>query len=73
MVLGKLLSLLFRAEILIEISAVATSESGIGNVILYSTQTMRPICTIEGIHYANMTDLAWCPSGNHLFVSSRDG
>jgi hypothetical protein len=20
-----------------------------------------------------MTDLAWCPSGNHLFVSSRDG
>lgn len=53
--------------------AVATSESGIGNVILYSTQTMRPICTIEGIHYANMTDLAWCPSGNHLFVSSRDG
>ena len=54
-------------------SAVATSESGIGNVILYSTQTMRPICTIEGIHYANMTDLAWCPSGNHLFVSSRDG
>merc|ERR1712212_959066 len=53
--------------------AVATSESGIGSVILYETQTMRAFSQLEGMHYANMTDIAWCPTGNHLFVSSRDG
>ena len=54
-------------------SAVATSEDGIGCVHLFETQEMREIYQVEGIHYANMTDLAWSPSGRHLFVSSRDG
>merc|ERR1711990_1252025 len=39
----------------------------------YETQQMEPIAQIEGMHYANMSDLAWSPDGNHLFVSSRDG
>ena len=53
--------------------AVATSENGIGSVILYETQEMKDVYHIEGMHYANMTDMAWCPMGKHLFISSRDG
>ena len=71
MVLGR--SSLVKYNLIKSDLAVATSESGIGSVILYETQQMEPIAQIEGMHYANMTDLAWSPDGNHLFVSSRDG
>jgi hypothetical protein len=50
--------------------AVATSEDDIGSVLLFETQHVKEIYHVDGVHYGNMTNLAWAPSGRH-FVSSR--
>lgn len=35
--------------------AVATLDS----VLIYDTESLYPIAYIDGIHYAELTDLAW--------------
>ncbi|KAI9911989.1 hypothetical protein PsorP6_009572 [Peronosclerospora sorghi] len=36
-------------------------------------QQTHPICTIKGLHYADLTDAAWTADGQTLSVSSTDG
>ncbi|CAI5713155.1 unnamed protein product [Hyaloperonospora brassicae] len=42
-------------------------------VIIYDTQQSHPICTIRGLHYADLTDAAWTADGQVLSISSTDG
>jgi len=42
-------------------------------VLIYDTQHCYPLCVIQGIHYAPLTDLAWSADGRLLIVSSSDG
>ncbi|KAG7394956.1 Chromatin assembly factor 1 subunit B [Phytophthora boehmeriae] len=42
-------------------------------VVLYDTQQAHPICTIKGLHYADLTDAAWTSDGKMLSISSTDG
>lgn len=43
-------------------------------VLLYDTESFgRPFARVEGIHYAELTDVSWCPDGSALLVSSTDG
>ncbi|TDH68685.1 hypothetical protein CCR75_003757 [Bremia lactucae] len=42
-------------------------------VVIYDTQQPHPICTIKGLHYADLTDAAWTADGQTLCVSSTDG
>jgi chromatin assembly factor 1 subunit B len=48
--------------------AVASRES----VLVYSTESYIPICAANNIHYASITDLAWC-NDKSLIISSSDG
>ena len=48
--------------------AVGTSSS----VLIYSTESVKPIYGIGNYHYAPITDLAWRESGM-LAISSSDG
>jgi len=45
----------------------------VDNVMVYDTQHPYPLCTIGGIHYAALTDLAWSADGRQLAISSSDG
>jgi len=49
--------------------AVATLDS----ILLYDTQNSFPISVVQGIHCAQLTDIAWSFDGNSLVVSSIDG
>lgn len=50
--------------------AVACPEA----VLVYDTEcSYRPIARISGLHYAEITDLSWDPSGLSLYISSTDG
>jgi chromatin assembly factor 1 subunit B len=50
--------------------AVACYDS----VLLYDTESFgRPVARVAGVHYAELTDLAWTPDGSALLVSSTDG
>lgn len=49
--------------------AVATTHQ----VVLYDTEQDVPIGVCMELHYSQITDLAWSPSGNTLVVSSTDG
>jgi chromatin assembly factor 1 subunit B len=52
------------------IFAVAGGDS----VLIFDTEcSTRPIAYLAGLHYAEVTDLAWGPDGKALFVSSTDG
>ncbi|KAG2522394.1 hypothetical protein BBO99_00006268 [Phytophthora kernoviae] len=42
-------------------------------VVLYDTQQAHPICTIKGLHYADLTDATWTSNGQMLSISSTDG
>jgi len=42
-------------------------------VFVYDLDKQIPLCVVEGLHYADLTDLAWSPDGYHLLVASRDG
>ena len=49
--------------------AVASKES----VFVYHTESAVPVAVAGGLHFAEITDLAWTPDGTSLVVSSRDG
>ena len=49
--------------------AVATLDS----VLIYDTENLLPIAFVDGIHYAEITDLSWSVDGKTLLVSSKDG
>lgn len=49
--------------------AVATQDS----VIVYTTDTFKPVGFISNLHFSSITDLAWYPDGSGLLVSSTDG
>jgi chromatin assembly factor 1 subunit B len=51
------------------IFAVATLDA----VFLYDTESFYPIAYVDGIHYAELTDMSWSADGNALLVSSKDG
>ncbi|GMF47537.1 unnamed protein product [Phytophthora fragariaefolia] len=42
-------------------------------VIIYDTQQPHPICTVKGLHYADLTDASWTADGQTLSISSTDG
>lgn len=49
--------------------AVATQDS----VVVYDTESIRPISYISNLHYSTLTDLAWSNDGETLIISSTDG
>lgn len=51
------------------IYAVALYDS----VMIYDTSSAAPLAQVRNIHYSSLTDLAWTPDGNTLFVTSTDG
>jgi chromatin assembly factor 1 subunit B len=52
------------------IFAVACGDA----VLIFDTESsFRPIAYLAGLHYAEVTDLAWGVDGKALFVSSTDG
>lgn len=51
------------------IFAVVTQDS----VLIFDTQSKGAIAIITGLHYANLTDVAWTNNGKTLFFSSVDG
>lgn len=51
------------------IFAIATQDS----VVLFDTQRKEAIAIITGLHYANLTDIAWSNDGRTLFFSAVDG
>lgn len=51
------------------IYAVATLES----VVLYDTQSNRPIAYLGNLHYAPLTDVGFSCDGSLLVMSSTDG
>ena len=51
------------------IYAVASLDA----VFLYDTDTFYPIAYVDGVHYAELTDMSWSADGNTLLVSSKDG
>ncbi|KAG1686662.1 hypothetical protein DVH05_006392 [Phytophthora capsici] len=42
-------------------------------VVVYDTQQSHPICTVKGLHYADLTDATWTADGQTLSISSTDG
>ncbi|KAG6591137.1 chromatin assembly factor 1 subunit B-like protein [Phytophthora cinnamomi] len=42
-------------------------------VVIYDTQQPHPICTVKGLHYADLTDASWTSDGQTLSISSTDG
>uniref|UniRef100_H3H2J5 CAF1B/HIR1 beta-propeller domain-containing protein n=1 Tax=Phytophthora ramorum TaxID=164328 RepID=H3H2J5_PHYRM len=42
-------------------------------VVIYDTQQAHPVCTIKGLHYADLTDASWTADGQTLSISSTDG
>lgn len=42
-------------------------------VHVYDTSCTRPYAVIQGLHCAEITDLAWSNDGTNIVVSSRDG
>jgi len=61
-------NLLFKLNYRI-IYALITLES----LILYDTENLYPIGLLDGIHYAELTDLTWAADGSKLVVASKDG
>ncbi|CEG50470.1 chromatin assembly complex 1 subunit b cac2 [Plasmopara halstedii] len=59
---------LFKTE-LRSVFAVITLDA----VIVHDTQHSHPICTIKGLHYADLTDASWTADGQTLSISSTDG
>lgn len=51
------------------IFAVATSNE----VLIYDTETSKPLAVIGNLHYTPLTDLNWTQDGNLLMISSTDG
>ncbi|CCE64552.1 hypothetical protein TPHA_0I00460 [Tetrapisispora phaffii CBS 4417] len=51
------------------IYAIATTNE----VLIYDTESSKPIAVIGNLHYTPLTDLAWSEDGNLLMVSSTDG
>ena len=51
------------------IFAVGTLDS----ILVYDTETVRPLIVIGNIHYATITDIAWKKNSGMLGVSSSDG
>lgn len=49
--------------------AVATSNE----VLIYDTESVKPLAIIGNLHYTPLTDLAWKQDGSLLMVSSTDG
>ncbi|EDO14566.1 hypothetical protein Kpol_361p3 [Vanderwaltozyma polyspora DSM 70294] len=49
--------------------AVATSNE----VLIYDTESVKPIAVIGNLHYTPLTDLSWSKDGEVLIVSSTDG
>lgn len=49
--------------------AVATSNE----VLVYDTESVKPLAIIGNLHYTPLTDLAWMQDGSLLMVSSTDG
>ncbi|KAL3674965.1 hypothetical protein V7S43_000890 [Phytophthora oleae] len=42
-------------------------------VVIYDTQQAHSICTVKGLHYADLTDATWTADGQTLSISSMDG
>ncbi|ETV91876.1 hypothetical protein, variant 12 [Aphanomyces invadans] len=51
------------------IFAVATLTS----VAIYDSQLPRPICVVDRVHYADLTDISWSADGTVLAAASLDG
>ncbi|AET38404.1 Cac2p Ecym_2695 [Eremothecium cymbalariae DBVPG len=49
--------------------AVATSSE----VLIYDTQSTKPLAIVGNLHYMPLTDLTWFESGKLLMISSTDG
>lgn len=49
--------------------AVLTQDS----VLVYDTEQQQPLAVISNINYSALTDAAWSPDGQTLFVTSTDG
>ena len=49
--------------------AVATLDA----VMVYDTVSARPVAVVSGLHYAEITDMAWSWDARTLAISSRDG
>lgn len=49
--------------------AVATSDE----VLIYDTETAKPVCIVGNLHYTPITDLSWSKDGAMLMISSTDG
>lgn len=43
------------------------------SLLIYRTNELSPIALFSGLHYSEITDLAWSPDGQFLVVSSTDG
>lgn len=49
--------------------AVATSNE----VLIYDTESIKPLAIVGNLHYTPLTDLAWKQDGTLLMISSTDG
>lgn len=49
--------------------AVATSNE----VLIYDTESVKPLAVIGNLHYTPLTDINWCQDGKLLMISSTDG
>lgn len=49
--------------------AVATQDS----VLIYDTQSLRPIGSLTNLHYLTITDLCWDYDGQKIIISSAEG
>ncbi len=49
--------------------AVVTQDE----VLLYDTQTVNPVASFSGLHYAPHTDAVWSSDGKTFIVASSDG
>jgi chromatin assembly factor 1 subunit B len=51
------------------IFAVATLDA----VVIYDTQSTRPLAFLGNLHYSFLSDVAWSANGLLLVISSQDG
>eukprot|EP01133_Synstelium_polycarpum_P008654 gene8654-10154_t len=49
--------------------AICTQDT----IVLYDTQSTRPLLMVSELHYAPITDMSWSSDGSILMVTSEDG
>eukprot|EP00659_Diplonema_papillatum_P022936 gene22936-35155_t len=53
--------------------AARSRGSKANKILLYDTAHEAPLLEFNNLHFMPVTNACWCPSGNRLFASSRDG